>query len=137
MAASADSSKYDRDDLRAGSPAEPDGTRRAEVRSRGLLTERGLRIVDVVKEVAGELASAPSRVALAWVLAKSSVTAPIIGTRTLAQLEDNLGALEIELSPQQLRRLDEASVTSSAFRTSSSASPGRVGTRWATRESCL
>jgi aryl-alcohol dehydrogenase-like predicted oxidoreductase len=107
--------RYSRDDLRAGSPAESDGTRRSVVRSRGLLTEHDLQIADVVKDVARELASAPSRVALAWVLANSSVTAPIIGTRTLTQLEDNLGALEIELSPEQLHRLGEASAIELGF----------------------
>jgi aryl-alcohol dehydrogenase-like predicted oxidoreductase len=107
--------KYSRDDLEAESPTTSDGTRRSEVHSRGLLTERSLQIVDVVKQVADELASAPSRVALAWVLANSSVTAPIIGTRTLTQLTDNLGALEIELSPEQLHRLDKASAIELGF----------------------
>jgi diketogulonate reductase-like aldo/keto reductase len=48
-------------------------------------------------------------VALAWVLQNPGVTAPIIGARTPAQLEDNLGALEVEFTAAQLARLDEAS----------------------------
>lgn len=107
--------KYSRDDLQAASPAASDGTRRAEVHSRGLLTERSLKIVDVVKQVADELGSVPSRVALAWVLANNSVTAPIIGTRTLTQLTDNLGALDIEITPEQLHRLDQASAIDLGF----------------------
>jgi hypothetical protein len=49
------------------------------------------------------------------VLANSPVTAPIIGTRTLTQLSDNLGALQIELTPGQLRRLDQASAIDLGF----------------------
>jgi len=107
--------KYSREDLEAGSPAEPDGTRRSQVHARGLLTERTLQIVDVVKDVADELGITPSRVALAWTLAKTPVTSPIVGARTRAQLEDNLGALEIELSPDQLTRLDDASAIELGF----------------------
>jgi hypothetical protein len=47
-------------------------------------------------------------VALAWTLTNPAVTALIIGARTLAQLDDNLGALGLELSEEQLARLDEA-----------------------------
>lgn len=107
--------KYGRDDLQAEPPAESDGTRRSVVHARGLLTERSLQIVDVVKQVADELDTTPSRVALAWTLANTAVTAPIIGTRTLAQLDDNLGALEIELAPAQLERLDQASAVELGF----------------------
>jgi aryl-alcohol dehydrogenase-like predicted oxidoreductase len=107
--------KYSREDLQTGGPAESDGTRRAEVHARGLVTERSLEIAEVVNEVAGELGSTPSKVALAWVLAKAPVAAPIIGVRTLAQLEDNLGALEVEFSPEQLHRLDAASAIELGF----------------------
>jgi aryl-alcohol dehydrogenase-like predicted oxidoreductase len=108
--------RYTREDLAADTSARsPDGTRRSVVQSRGLLTERDLQIADVVKQVASELDTTPSRVALAWVLAHSPVTAPIIGTRTLTQLEDNLGALGIELTPEQLHRLDQASAIELGF----------------------
>lgn len=107
--------KYSRDDLRTEPPAESDGTRRTEVHNRGLLTERALQIADVVKEIAGELATTPSRVALAWILANGSVTVPIIGTRTPAQLEDNLGALDIEFTPDQRHRLEQAAAIDLGF----------------------
>jgi aryl-alcohol dehydrogenase-like predicted oxidoreductase len=48
-------------------------------------------------------------VALAWTLLEPGVSAPIIGARTLAQLEDSLGALALELAPEQQRRLDAPS----------------------------
>jgi aryl-alcohol dehydrogenase-like predicted oxidoreductase len=85
------------------------------VHARGLVTERDLQIADVVRQVANEVDTTPSRVALAWVLANSPVTAPIIGTRTLTQLEDNLGALETELTPEHLHRLDQASAIDLGF----------------------
>ncbi|HKE16962.1 MAG TPA: aldo/keto reductase, partial [Kofleriaceae bacterium] len=47
--------------------------------------------------------------AIAWTLLEPSVTAPILGARTLAQLEDNMGALDVRLSDEQRARLDQAS----------------------------
>jgi aryl-alcohol dehydrogenase-like predicted oxidoreductase len=54
-----------------------------------------------------ELGEKPSNVALAWVLHNPAVTAPIIGPRTMEQYTDALHALEIKLSPDSMRRLDE------------------------------
>jgi len=54
-----------------------------------------------------ELGEAPANVALAWVLHNPAVTAPIIGPRTVEQLSGSLRALEIALSDETLRRLDE------------------------------
>ncbi|MFI9505098.1 aldo/keto reductase [Nocardia sp. NPDC052566] len=51
----------------------------------------------------------PSQVALAWALRQRGITSPIIGARTPAQLEDNLGALEVEFDDQHLARLAQAS----------------------------
>jgi aryl-alcohol dehydrogenase-like predicted oxidoreductase len=73
------------------------------------LTERAYRIVDELVRIAGEVGSTPARVALAWVQARPGVASTIIGARTLAQLEDNLGALEVRLSPEQRQALDQAS----------------------------
>jgi aryl-alcohol dehydrogenase-like predicted oxidoreductase len=52
---------------------------------------------------------AVSQVALAWLLADPVITSPIIGPRTLDQLADNLAALEITLSTEEKKVLDEAS----------------------------
>jgi aryl-alcohol dehydrogenase-like predicted oxidoreductase len=107
--------RYTRDDLTSDTPAASDCTRRSVVQSRGLLNEHDLQIADAVKQVADELDTTPSRVALAWVLTHGPVTAPIIGTRTLTQLKDNLGALQIELSSVQLDRLNQASAIDLGF----------------------
>jgi aryl-alcohol dehydrogenase-like predicted oxidoreductase len=55
----------------------------------------------------GELGEEPADVALAWLLSNPAVTAPIIGPRTIQQLEDSLHALEVKLTKEQLAKLDE------------------------------
>jgi aryl-alcohol dehydrogenase-like predicted oxidoreductase len=68
-----------------------------------------------VKEVAAEIGTTPSRVALAWTLLNPAVTAPTVGVRSLAQLDDNLGALQIRFDPAQHTRLDEVSAIELGF----------------------
>lgn len=75
----------------------------------GLVTDRALAIAEVVKTVAAELDRTPAQVGLAWTLRNPALTAPVLGARTVAQLEDNLGALEVEFTAGQLARLDEVS----------------------------
>jgi aryl-alcohol dehydrogenase-like predicted oxidoreductase len=70
-------------------------------------TERNFAVADAVAAVATEVGASPAAVALAWLLHQPGVTAPIHGPRTLAHLTDVLGATELELSADQLRRLDE------------------------------
>ena len=101
--------KYSRADLTAANVASGDSTRKSFNAALGMVTERNLAIADVVKEVAAELGRTPAQVGLAWTLRNPGVTAPIIGARTPAQLEDNLGALEVDFTAAQLARLDEAS----------------------------
>ncbi|WP_217165630.1 aldo/keto reductase [Streptomyces sp. AC512_CC834] len=106
--------KYSRDDLVA-SKAGADGSRKSANIALGTVTERNLGIADVVKEVAADLGHTPAQVGLAWALQKPGVTAPIIGARTPAQLEDNLGALAVDLSASQRARLDEAGAIDLGF----------------------
>ncbi|MCK2220919.1 aldo/keto reductase [Actinomadura sp. ATCC 31491] len=101
--------KYTRADLAAEVSGDPAGTRRNVAAANGSLTERALDIADVVGRVAAEMGAKPSQVALAWTLLDPAVTAPIVGARTLEQLEDNLGALELTFDPAHLAALDEAS----------------------------
>ncbi len=54
-----------------------------------------------------EIGEKPADVGIAWLLHQPAVTAPIVGPRTLEQLQDNLHALEIKLTPEQLKTLDE------------------------------
>lgn len=57
----------------------------------------------------------PSQVALAWTLTNPAVTAPVMGARTLAQAQDNLGALDVTLSVEHLSRLNAASAPEPVF----------------------
>nr|BFD88662.1 hypothetical protein KitaXyl93_00220 [Kitasatospora sp. Xyl93] len=84
------------------------GCRRSHNLALGTLTERSLGVAGVVREVAGELGHTPAQVALAWTLRKPGVTSTLLGARTPAQLEDNPGALTVELTDAQLARLDAA-----------------------------
>jgi aryl-alcohol dehydrogenase-like predicted oxidoreductase len=65
-------------------------------------------VVDRLNEVAGERGAPPAQVALAWLLHKPGVTAPIVGATKVGHLEDALAATELELSPDEIARLEEA-----------------------------
>ncbi|NEW28110.1 aldo/keto reductase [Nocardia cyriacigeorgica] len=107
--------KYSRADLADAASASPSGTRKNVAVASGALTERGLAIADVVGAVADELGRSPAQVAIAWTLRNPGVASPIVGARTAAQLEDNLGALDIEFDAAQLARLEQASAIELGF----------------------
>ncbi|RMF88658.1 MAG: aldo/keto reductase [Planctomycetota bacterium] len=71
--------------------------------------ERGDRIVEILREIAAAHDASPARVALAWLLHQEGVTSIIVGARKLEQLKDNLGAVDLQLSEEELLRLDEVS----------------------------
>ncbi|CAA9546453.1 MAG: Putative oxidoreductase [uncultured Thermomicrobiales bacterium] len=71
--------------------------------------EHTYAVLDALQAVAGEAGRSPSQVALRWVLQRPGVTAPILGARTLAQLDDNLGASDFALADEQVARLEGAS----------------------------
>jgi 1-deoxyxylulose-5-phosphate synthase len=64
-------------------------------------------VVDRVSDVAGERGVPPAQVALAWLLHKPAVTAPIVGATKVEHLEDALGAEQLELSEDEIARLEE------------------------------
>lgn len=65
-------------------------------------------LVDLVKKIAVEKDATPAQIALAWVLVQKPWIVPIPGTRKLDRLEENLGAADIELSPEELNDLKDA-----------------------------
>ena len=69
--------------------------------------EAAFDVIEALCGLADEKACTPSQLALAWCAGQAGVTAPIIGARTMEQLEDNLGSLEVEVSEEDCRRLDE------------------------------
>ncbi len=73
------------------------------------LTDKTYAIVDALIAIAGELGTTPARVAIAWVQGRPGVTSTILGARSVAQLDDNLAALDVKLRAEDIARLDELS----------------------------
>jgi len=108
--------KYTEADLdHDGGTAGAAGTRKNVAAANNSLTPRTLRIADVVKEVAKRNNWTPAQVALAWTLHNPAVTSPIVGARTLQQLEQNLTALDVDLSDQDLADLEAVSAIELGF----------------------
>ena len=96
--------KYARTDVADSRDASISATRKGVIASSGHLNERSIEIADVVRAIAAEVDATPSQVAIAWALLNPAVTSPVMGARTLAQAKDNLGALEVALSPEHVDR---------------------------------
>ena len=86
--------------------AEREGRRRLAGRAK-LIVEAHRERIEAWEELCGKLGEEPANVALAWLLHQDGVTAPIIGPRTLGQLDAAQRALEIHLDADVLARLDE------------------------------
>src|SRR5712675_2348270 len=87
----------------------PAGTRVAEAGSFVPFDkEMGYRVVETLKEVAGRHDASPARTALSWVLGRPAVSSVIVAARKVEQLEDNIGAVDLRLSDEEVRLLDAA-----------------------------
>lgn len=73
------------------------------------LNERGFRILDALDQVARQTESTPARVAIAWLIARPSITAPIASATTLDQLNDLVEGAKLKLDPTQIEALNQAS----------------------------
>src|ERR1700761_7602614 len=87
----------------------PEGSRRSEFDFPVVDKERTWRILDVMAPIAKAHNCSPARISLAWLLAKPVVTSIIIRAKRLDQLNDNLAAVDLKLSPDELKQLDEVS----------------------------
>jgi aryl-alcohol dehydrogenase-like predicted oxidoreductase len=87
----------------------PEGSRRSEFDFPIVDKERTWKILDVMAPIAKAHGCSPARISLAWLLTKPVVTSVILGAKRLDQLEDNLGAVELELSKEEIKQLDEVS----------------------------
>ena len=85
----------------------PDDYRRFSPRFQGENFQKNLNLVKKVEEIAEERKCQPAQLALAWVLAQGGDIVPIPGTKRRKYLEENVGALGVELSADDLRRLSE------------------------------
>jgi aryl-alcohol dehydrogenase-like predicted oxidoreductase len=84
-----------------------DDFRRISPRFSGENFDRNLALVARVREMASDLGCTPVQLALAWVLAQGEDVAPIPGTKRVKYLEENVGAVELRLSEDDLRALDD------------------------------
>jgi len=98
------------------SEADLEGRPRA-YRVKGYINARGFRILAAIDAVCAELGATPAQVALAWVMARPSITAPIASATTVAQLDEIMGAARLRLGPEQMARLDKASAPADAAST--------------------
>jgi len=73
------------------------------------LNDRGFRILAALDEVAARYSATPAQVALAWLIARPSITAPIASATTTAQLEELIGATRLQLDREAIEALDRAS----------------------------
>jgi aryl-alcohol dehydrogenase-like predicted oxidoreductase len=85
----------------------PDDFRRSSPRFHGENFQKNLDLVGQVQQLAKEKGCTPSQLALAWVLARGKGIVPIPGTKRRTYLEDNVGAVNVKLTPEDLRRIDE------------------------------
>lgn len=97
--------------------AAPEGSRIARqsgganlVHNGRVFNDAAFEVLDVVEALAKEKGCTPSQLALAWCCHQPAVTSPIIGPRTMDQLEDNLASLEVELTDADRVRLDEVAL---------------------------
>jgi len=85
-----------------------DDWRRHHPRFEGENFKRNLHLAEAVRQIAEEIGCTPAQLALAWVLAQGKDIVPIPGTKHARYLEENLGAVDVHLTVEHLRRLDEA-----------------------------
>ena len=87
----------------------PQGARRSEFDFPIVDKERTWKILDVMGPIAKAHDCSPARIALTWLLTRPVVTSVILGAKRLDQLQDNLAAIELDLSKEEIEQLDEVS----------------------------
>ena len=84
-----------------------DDYRRTLPRFQGDNFEKNLQLLRCIEQIAADKKCRPGQLALAWVLAQGEDIVPVFGTKRRTYLEENLGALDIELTPEDLQRVDD------------------------------
>jgi aryl-alcohol dehydrogenase-like predicted oxidoreductase len=78
-------------------------------RVKGYFNERNWTLLDKLEELGKQKKASTSQIALAWLLADAVITSPIIGPNSVAQLKDNLGAVDVRLTVEERSSIDQAS----------------------------
>ena len=81
--------------------------RKSQPRFEGENFQHNLRVADEVRQIAAEAGATPAQVALAWLLAQGGGIAPIPGTKHVSRLEENVAADKVQLTAEQLAKLDK------------------------------
>jgi aryl-alcohol dehydrogenase-like predicted oxidoreductase len=92
--------------IRSTEHLDSDDARATNPRFSGENFEHNLRLADEVAAIATEVGATPAQVAIAWLLTKGDDIAPIPGTKRVARLEENVGADAVEMTDQQLEKLE-------------------------------
>ena len=103
---------------RRGEARPTDARYQDESQNTDLFSDAAFNVLDVVLAIAAEKGCTPSQLALAWCAQQPGITSPIVGVRTMEQLEDNLGAIDVQVTDEERARIDEV------------APPGGVITRY-------
>ncbi len=88
-------------------------------------TAANFDVLDVVRAVADEQGVTPAQVALGWVMTRPGVASTLVGASTVEQLQDNLAAPEVTLSPEQVQRLSDAGAPTPGFSDTLTSAPVR------------
>ena len=92
---------------RRGEARPADARYQDENQNADLFSDAAFNVLDLVLAIAAEKGCTPSQFSLAWCAQQPGITSPIVGVRTMEQMEDNLGAIDVEVTDEDRERIDE------------------------------
>ena len=101
---------------RRGEARPADARYQDESQNADLFSDAAFNVLDVVLAIAAEKGCTPSQLSLAWCAQQPGITSPIVGVRTMEQMEDNLGAINVEVTDEDRERIDEVATPGEAIR---------------------
>ena len=115
---------------RRGGERPADARYQDESQHEGLFSDAAYDVLDVVADMAGKRGCTPGQFALAWCAQQPGITSPIVGVRTMEQLEENLGSSEVEVSEEERARIDQVAPPGQAISLYYRADFGPHAFRW-------
>ena len=101
---------------RRGEARPADARYQDESQNADLFSDAAFNVLDVVLAIAAEKGCTPSQFSLAWCAQQPGITSPIVGVRTMEQMEDNLGAIDVQVTDEDRGRIDEVATPGEAIR---------------------